>query len=154
MQIAAHEAAHVENLSNTLGASATKPCNYSLYVFFIMGLRRELMIFFSLSCLDSPYNDVKSFISLSQIFEGVGEFAYFISFTPGRLHFYIFKSLPPGTSAYTGATRYLSWQYVTTSGRILATEASQASWISTLNKGQPWGSSFEVSRIRPQIFYL
>lgn len=30
-----------------------------------------------LFCFDSPYNDVKSFISLSQMLEGVGEFLNF-----------------------------------------------------------------------------
>ena len=66
-----------------------------------------------------------------------------------------FKSLCPGTSAYTGATQYLSSQaYVTTSGSILATEASQASWISaSVNRDQPWGSSFEVSH-RPENPYF
>ena len=34
LEIAAHEATHVTALSSALGANATQPCTYSLYVFF------------------------------------------------------------------------------------------------------------------------
>ncbi|KAF9461156.1 ferritin-like domain-containing protein [Collybia nuda] len=53
VQIQEHEQAHVELLSQALGANATKPCNYTF-----------------------PYNNVQSFAALSQLLEGVGTSAY------------------------------------------------------------------------------
>ncbi|GAW06807.1 hypothetical protein LENED_008757 [Lentinula edodes] len=52
-QIAAHEQAHVELLSNALGSNATQACTYSF-----------------------PYTSPSSFAALSQLLEGVGVSAY------------------------------------------------------------------------------
>ncbi|KAJ3739099.1 ferritin-like domain-containing protein [Lentinula detonsa] len=52
-QIASHEQAHVQLLSNALGASATQPCNYSF-----------------------PYTSPSSFAALAQVLSGVGVAAY------------------------------------------------------------------------------
>lgn len=38
LEIAAHEAAHVAILNSTLGANATQPCTYSLYVIFLLDM--------------------------------------------------------------------------------------------------------------------
>jgi Ferritin-like domain len=59
LQIANHEANHVQFLENYLGPEATKACTYSF-----------------------PVKSVKDFVALSQIFEGVGTTAYL-----GAAHF-------------------------------------------------------------------
>ena len=51
LEIAAHEATHVTALSSALGANATQPCTYSLYVFFfflngVSGGNQYLFIYF------------------------------------------------------------------------------------------------------------
>ena len=46
LEIAAHEATHVADLSAALGANAVQPCTYSLYVFLEWSFRRELIYIF------------------------------------------------------------------------------------------------------------
>jgi hypothetical protein len=76
LQIASHEAKHVQYLENLLGAEATKACTYSF-----------------------PVENVKDFVALAQVLEGVG------------------------TTAYLGAAHLLHTPYlVTTAGSILTTE--------------------------------
>ncbi|KDQ57093.1 hypothetical protein JAAARDRAFT_58577 [Jaapia argillacea MUCL 33604] len=53
IQVAQHEAAHVDYLTKALGEKATQPCQYSF-----------------------PYNDPKSFAALAQALESVGVSAY------------------------------------------------------------------------------
>ncbi|KDR67494.1 hypothetical protein GALMADRAFT_130255 [Galerina marginata CBS 339.88] len=98
-QIAGHERAHVDFLSSALGDKATKPCTYNF-----------------------PYTDVKSFIALSQVFEGVG------------------------VSAYTGAAQYISNKdYLTAAAVVLSTEARHASWVAAaVNKYSGWGGAFDT----------
>jgi hypothetical protein len=108
-EIAAHEAAHVLLLSTTLGDQATRPCNYTF-----------------------PYTDVKSFVALSQMIEGVG------------------------ASAYSGAAQFLiTPEFVTAAGTILALEARHAGWLSaSVGKGAPWGGSFETPLSMNEVFTL
>ncbi|KAF8907871.1 ferritin-like domain-containing protein [Gymnopilus junonius] len=98
-QIAGHEQVHVNFLSTALGAKATKPCVYNF-----------------------PYTDVKSFVALSQVFEGVG------------------------VSAYTGAARLISNKdYLTAASSVLATEARHASWVAAaVNNYSGWGEAFDT----------
>jgi hypothetical protein len=69
-QIAAHESAHDEFLGKILGDKATKPCSYKLFV--ILGgsdfARRWLTAYAS-----SPYDDPKSFVTLSRALEVIGK---------------------------------------------------------------------------------
>lgn len=53
MQIGDHESEHVRFLTSALGSNAVKPCTYEF-----------------------PVNNVKDFVSLSQVLEGVGVTAY------------------------------------------------------------------------------
>lgn len=91
--------------------------------------------------LNSPITDVRSFVLLSQVFEDVGELLIFV-----EVHFN-FNYSSTGSSAYAGAIPLLTSQANTlTSASILGTEVRQATWVSTsVNKGVPWGSSFQVS---------
>jgi len=109
VEIASHEATHVAALSAALGDQATQPCTYSF-----------------------PYKDVKSFIALSQVLEGVG------------------------SSAYTGAAQYITTPaYLTVAASILSTEARHASWVAAaVNKYAGWGSAFEIPLSLNEVFTL
>ncbi|KAJ7064717.1 ferritin-like domain-containing protein [Mycena amicta] len=91
-QVAEHEAAHVAFLSKALGADATQPCNYSLYV-LLMHLARPLT------------TDPKSFAAMSQVIEGVGTSAY-----AGAAQFITDKSyLTAAASILSTEGRHASW---------------------------------------------
>jgi hypothetical protein len=76
VQIGSHESDHVLFLENVLGANATKACEYSF-----------------------PVKDVKDFVAVSQVLEGVG------------------------VTAYLGAAQFLHTPaYLTAAGSILTTE--------------------------------
>jgi hypothetical protein len=69
-QIAAHEAAHVKLLETTLGDKATKPCTYQLFV-----IPRLHVLWLTLDDVpSSPYDDPKSFITVSRALEVVGKY--------------------------------------------------------------------------------
>lgn len=61
-----------------------------------------------------------------------------------------------GTSAYTGAIKFISEPgYVTAAGSILATEARHSSWIgSAALQSYPWSTSFEADLTANQIFTI
>ena len=69
-QIAAHEVAHVKLLETTLGEKATKPCAYNLSVTPDNSRVSTLVA----DALSSPYDDPKSFITLSHALEAVGKY--------------------------------------------------------------------------------
>jgi len=98
-QIAEHETAHANLLSTALGSEAPQPCTYTY-----------------------PYTDLKSFLALSQVFEGVG------------------------TSAYLGAAQFITDKAnLETAGSILTTEARQAAWVaSSVNSDTPWSGAFDI----------
>ncbi|KAF9559210.1 hypothetical protein CPC08DRAFT_637967 [Agrocybe pediades] len=108
-QIAAHEQAHVDFLTSALGNKATKACVY-----------------------DFPYTDVKSFVALSKLFEGVG------------------------VSAYTGAAQLITNKaYLTAAASVLSTEARHASWVaSAVGKVNPWSGAFDVPLSLNEVFSL
>ena len=73
VQMAQHETEHVKFPENALGSAATKPCTYEF-----------------------PVKTVRDFVSMSQVFEGMG------------------------TTAYIGAAQFLHTpSYVTAAGSIL-----------------------------------
>ncbi|KAG6913721.1 hypothetical protein DXG01_004716 [Tephrocybe rancida] len=108
-QIAAHEKTHVKFLSDALGDKATQPCVYNF-----------------------PYNDVKSFVALSQALEGVG------------------------VTAYSGAARFITNKdYLTAAASVLATEARHASWIaSAVSKFSGWSGNFDVPLTPNEVFTM
>ncbi|KAJ3504264.1 hypothetical protein NLJ89_g8028 [Agrocybe chaxingu] len=79
-----------------------------------------------------PHTDPKSFAALSQILEGVG------------------------TSAYTGAARFISNKdYLTAAASVLATEARHASWVSSaVNKVAGWSGAFDVPLGLNEVYTL
>ncbi|CAA7260707.1 unnamed protein product [Cyclocybe aegerita] len=79
-----------------------------------------------------PHTDPKSFAALSQILEGVG------------------------TSAYTGAARFISNKdYLTAAASVLATEARHASWVaSAVNKFAGWSGAFDVPLGLNEVYTL
>ncbi|KAG6838404.1 hypothetical protein C0991_011874, partial [Blastosporella zonata] len=116
-QIAAHEKTHVKFLSDALANKATQPCVYNF-----------------------PYNDVKSFVALSQALEGVG--------TIVKSHFIIMLFLSLyliGVTAYSGAAQFITNKdYLTAAATVLSTEARHASWIaSAVSKFSGWSSNFD-----------
>jgi Ferritin-like domain len=141
VEIGQHEQTHVALLTAALGAQAPQACNYSLCVFLAWVSRRgELMPVIFI--LNSPITDVRSFVLLSQVFEDVGALHIFVWWY--NLILIFFSS---GSSAYAGAISLLTLvANILTSASILGTEVRQATWVSTsVNKGVPWGSSFQVS---------
>jgi Ferritin-like domain len=76
-EILRHEEVHARVLTHLLGERAPEPCNYSLYVFFYFqrGFRKGRLTIFA---LNSPFDTVESFVDLSLLFEGVGEFIIFV----------------------------------------------------------------------------
>ncbi|KAI0027668.1 ferritin-like domain-containing protein [Vararia minispora EC-137] len=79
-----------------------------------------------------PYDTVQGFVILSATFEQVG------------------------TSAYTGASKYISdKENLLVSASILSTEARQASWVEAdVRKGSPWGTAYETPLDFNQAFTL
>jgi len=106
-QIAAHEAAHVKLLETTLGDKATKPCTYQF-----------------------PYDDPKSFITLSHALEAVGD------------------------AAYIGASKlFENKEYVLAAATILSTESRHSAWLdSAIRKGSAWSGPFDTPLDLNQAF--
>ena len=79
----------------------------------------------------SPVSDVKSFVGLSQVLEGVG------------------------TSAYAGAASFLtSKDALNAAAVILSTEARHAAWVaSAVNKQNPWSGAYDVCSARVHTFF-
>ncbi|KII87683.1 hypothetical protein PLICRDRAFT_42190 [Plicaturopsis crispa FD-325 SS-3] len=109
VEIAEHEATHVQFLESALGADAVQACTYKF-----------------------PDTDVKSFVDVSSSLETVG------------------------TSAYLGASKFLdNKDYLTAAASIMNTEARQSSWIiSSVRKGSPWFSAFEIPLDLNQVFSI
>ncbi|KAI5831391.1 hypothetical protein K523DRAFT_270087 [Schizophyllum commune Tattone D] len=108
-ELAEHEQSHVDVLKSVLGANATQPCTY-----------------------DFPVTDVKSFVGLSQVLEGVG------------------------TSAYAGAASFLtSKDALNAAAVILSTEARHAAWVaSAVNKQNPWSGAYDTPLSFNEVFSL
>ncbi|KAH7905750.1 ferritin-like domain-containing protein [Hygrophoropsis aurantiaca] len=108
LQVAQHEAAHVEFLETALGDAATKPCTYKF-----------------------PDTDAKSFAAVSYLLENVG------------------------TSAYSGAAKYLSGDTLTAAASILAVEARHGAWVnSAVLKANPWNTAFDTPLDLNQVYTL
>ncbi|KAL5492648.1 hypothetical protein ACEPAI_4095 [Sanghuangporus weigelae] len=99
-EIAEHEASHVALLTQTLGNNSISPCNYSF-----------------------PFSDPKSFATLSNMLESVGN------------------------GAYISGSQYLvnDTASLRAAGAILSMEARHASWVkSSVLLNQPWSSSYDI----------
>jgi len=108
-QIAAHEAAHVEFLEKILGDRATKPCSY---------------IF--------PYDDPKSFVTLSRALEVIGD------------------------SSYIGASKFfVNKENLLAAATILSTESRHSAWLdSALGQGSAWSGPFDTPLDLSQAFTI
>lgn len=164
-QIAAHEAAHVKLLETTLGDKATKPCAYNLSV-TLDNFRASTPV--ADVALSSPYDDPKSFITLSHALEAVGKYlrppAFLLSHffysrglgihrrdevirRQGRLA--VLSSLDP-RALIVGSKEYLL-----AAATILSTESRHSGWLdSVMRQGSAWSGPFDVrSTLRDSIRY-
>jgi hypothetical protein len=161
-QIAAHEAAHVEFLEKILGDKATRPCSYKLSV--ILGgsdfPRRWLTAYAS-----SPYDDPKSFVTLSRALEVIGKCLIVVDCSDVScyntrgfvIHWCIevlrqqgtLPSIPsvPSSEAMIADSK----ENLLAAATILSTESRHSAWLdSALGKGSAWSGPFDVISVGVQ----
>ena len=154
-QIASHEAAHVGFLEKILGDRATKPCSYKLFV--ILGgfnfARRRLTAY-----VPSPYDDPKSFVTLSHSLEVIGKCLILSMTVPishvitrGFVVHWCIEVLCQQGTLYapsvprSGVMIAESKENLLAAATILSTESRHSAWLdSALRQGSAWSGPFDV----------